>query len=141
MRELAKAGVAVGVMTAPLILGLTDHELPSLLEAAADAGAATAGYVPLRLPHQLGSLFDDWLKTNYPDRREKVLNQIKNMRGGALNDPRFGSRMRGEGIYAEALEKLFALTCRRLGLNKGGRGAMETANFRRPILDGQLRLI
>ena len=142
MRELAKAGVPVGVMTAPLILGLTDHELPKLLEAAADAGATTAGYVPLRLPHQLGSLFDDWLKQNYPDRREKVLNQIKSMRGGALNDPRFGSRMRGTGIYAEHLEKLFDLTCRRLGLNKGSRGGgMDTKNFRKPILDGQLRLI
>jgi len=141
MRELAKAGVPVGVMTAPLILGLTDHELPKLLEAASDAGATTAGYVPLRLPHQLGSLFDDWLAQNYPDRREKVLNQIKSMRGGALNDPRFGSRMRGIGVYAEHLEKLFDLTCRRLGLNKGSRGeAMETANFRRPIGD-QLRLL
>lgn len=142
MRELAKAGIPVGVMTAPLILGLTDHELPNLLEAASEAGATVAGYVPLRLPHQLGSLFDDWLKNHYPDRRDKVLNQIKSMRGGALNDPRFGSRMRGEGVYAEHLEKLFTLTCRRLGLNKGGRhGEMETSNFRRPILDGQLRLI
>ncbi|MDD5302201.1 MAG: PA0069 family radical SAM protein [Elusimicrobia bacterium] len=140
MRELSKAGVRVGVMTAPMILGLNDHEMPGLLEAAAEAGASTAGYVPLRLPHQLGALFDDWLATNYPDRREKVLNQIKSTRGGELNDPRFGTRMRGEGIFAEHLARLFALTCRRLGLNQGGRMELERGNFRRPLGD-QLRLL
>lgn len=140
MRTLAKAGVPVGVMTAPLILGLNDHELPALLEAACDAGADSAGYVPLRLPHQLGTLFDDWLKNNYPDRRDKVLNQIKSLRGGQLNDPRFSSRMRGEGIFAEHLAKLFQLTCRKLGLNRR-RYARETAHFRPPMTGGQLRLI
>lgn len=140
MRELARAGVSVGVMAAPMILGLNDHEMPKLLEAAADAGATTAGYVPLRLPHQLGTLFDDWLAINYPAKREKVLNQIKSMRGGALNDPRFGSRMRGEGVFAEHLAKLFALTCGRLGLNRGSRAPLERGNFRRPLGD-QLRLL
>ena len=140
MRELAKAGVQVEVMAAPMILGLNDHEMPGILEAAADAGATTAGYVPLRLPHQLGTLFDDWLAQNYPDRREKVLNQIRSMRGGTLNDPRFGSRMRGEGIFAEHLSKLFALTCARLGLNRRSQPPLERGNFRRPLGD-QLRLI
>jgi len=139
MRTLALGGVPVGVMTAPMILGLNDHEMPKILEAAADAGADVAGYVPLRLPHQLGPLFDDWLKNNYPDRRDKVLNQIKAMRGGQLNDPRFGSRMRGEGVFAEHLAKLFELTCKRLGLNTKRR-PMEIGNFRRPLGD-QLRLI
>jgi DNA repair photolyase len=114
--------------------------MPALLEAAADAGATTAGYVPLRLPHQLGSLFDDWLINNFPAKREKVLSQIKSIRGGGLNDPRFGTRMRGEGIFAEHLAKLFALTCRRLGLNRGRQEPLETGNFRRPLGD-QLRLI
>ncbi|MBI2385395.1 MAG: PA0069 family radical SAM protein [Elusimicrobia bacterium] len=140
MRELTKAGVQVGVMAAPMILGLNDHELPALLEAAADAGASMAGYVPLRLPHHLGTLFDDWLAQNYPDRRAKVLNQIRSLRGGELNDPRFGTRMRGEGIFAEHLSKLFALTCRRLGLNRKSQPPMERGNFRRPLGD-QLRLI
>jgi DNA repair photolyase len=140
MRALAEAGIQVGVMTAPMILGLNDHEMPKLLEAAAEAGATTAGYVPLRLPHQLGPLFDDWLKNNYPDRREKVLNQIKSMRGGALNDPRFGSRMRGEGIFAEHLHQLFVLTCRRLGLNRRTQTPLERGNFRKPLGD-QLRLL
>jgi DNA repair photolyase len=131
MRALADAGVPVGVMTAPMILGLNDHELPSLLEAAAEAGADSAGYVPLRLPHQLGGLFEDWLERHAPLRKEKVLSQIRALRGGRLNDPRFSSRM---------LSKLFSLTCRRLGLNRR-RYPRETSHFRRPMTGGQLRLL
>jgi len=139
---LAKASIHVGVMTAPLILGLNDHEVPSLLEAAAGAGAVSAGYVPLRLPHQLGPLFEDWLARHYPDRKEKVLNQIRALRGGALNDPRFGSRMRGSGIFADHLAQLFALTCRRVGLNRDRFAhAMSGEHFRRPLASGQLRLL
>ena len=142
IRVLAKAGVHVGVMTAPLILGLNDHELPALLEAASEAGAASAGYVPLRLPHQLGPLFEDWLGRHYPDRKEKVLNQIRAVRGGALNDPRFGSRMRGTGIFAEHLAQLFQLTCRKLGLNRDRFGnGMSGEHFRRPLAGGQMRLL
>lgn len=140
MRELAKAGVKVGVMAAPMILGLTDHELPVILEAAAGAGATTAGYVPLRLPHQLGTLFDDWLKQNYPDRRDKVLNQIRSIRGGELNDSRFGARMRGEGVFAVHLAKLFSLTCRRVGLNQRPEETHDRSGFRPPLGD-QLRLL
>jgi DNA repair photolyase len=141
MRALAKAGVHVGVMTAPLILGLNDHELPKLLEAAADAGAVSAGYVPLRLPYQLAPLFEDWLGRHYPDRKEKVLNQIRAVRGGALNDPRFGSRMRGTGIFAEHLAQLFRLSCRKLGLNRERFAyGMSAELFRRP-LGAQLRLL
>ena len=141
IRVLARAGVHVGVMAAPMIMGLNDHELPGLLEAAADAGASSAGYVPLRLPHQLGAVFTDWLERNYPDRKEKVLNQIRSMRGGVLNDSRFGSRMRGEGIFAEHLAKLFALTCRKVGLNRERYGAGAGGeHFRRPLGD-QLRLL
>jgi DNA repair photolyase len=136
---LAKAGVPVGVMTAPMILGLNDHEMPKLLEAAAEAGATGAGYVALRLPHQLGPLFEDWLARNYPDRKEKVLNQIRSARGGKLNDARFGARMRGEGVFAEHLAALFRLTCRRLGLNRE-RAPRTTEHFRRPLLGDQLRL-
>jgi DNA repair photolyase len=139
MRALSAAGVPVGVMTAPMILGLNDHELPKLLEAAADAGAASAAYVALRLPHQLGPLCEDWLSRHYPDRKDKVLNQIRSARGGRLNDPRFGARMRGEGIFAEHLAQLFKLTCRRLGLNHE-RVPRSTEHFRRPLGD-QLRLL
>ncbi|MDX6770766.1 MAG: PA0069 family radical SAM protein [Elusimicrobiota bacterium] len=141
LRVLAKAGVTVGVMTAPLILGLNDHELPALLEAAADAGAVTAGFVPLRLPHQLGPLFEDWLERHYPDRKAKVLSQIAAIRGGRLNDPRFGTRMRGEGVFADHLAALFKLTCRRLGLDAAKLESMEASSFRRPLNGGQLRLL
>ena len=141
MRTLAKAGVPVGVMTAPMILGLNDHEMPKLLEAAADAGATSAGYVPLRLPHQLGGLFKAWLAEHYPDRAAKVMNQIAAIRGGGTNDPRFGTRMTGEGIFAVHLAKLFSLTCKRLGLNRARLATMDATAFRRPLRNGQMRLL
>ncbi len=139
VRALARAGVPVGVMTAPVILGLNDHEMPALLKAAADAGATCAGYTALRLPHGLGPIFEDWLTRHYPDRRDKVLSQIRSTRGGRLNDPRFGTRMRGEGTFAEHLADLFRLTCARLGLDRRV-PPLETRHFRRPLGD-QLRLL
>src|SRR6185369_595087 len=99
-----------------MIPGLNDHEMPKILQAAADAGAQWAGCVPVRLPFAIKDLFETWLGHHFPERKEKVLNQIRAMRGGRLNDPRFGSRMKGEGVFAEQLESLFALSCRRSGL-------------------------
>src|SRR5439155_5868655 len=101
IEELRKAGVPVGVMVAPVIPGLTDHEAPAILRAAADAGAMAAYYVVLRLPLGVKDLFADWLDRHFPGRGEKVLGRIRGARGGRLNDPRFGSRMRGEGPWAE----------------------------------------
>ncbi len=118
IEKLAAAGVPVGVMVAPVIPGLTDHEIPAILKAAAKAGATRAGFLPLRLPHGVGALFEDWLETHFPDRKSKVLGRIRQVRGGRLNDPRFGSRMRGEGEYVEQLRALFRTTCGRLGLNR-----------------------
>lgn len=128
---LAAAGVPVGVLVAPVVPGLTEHELPRILKAAAEAGARTAGFVPLRLPYGLGSLFDAWLERHFPDRREKVLNRVREMRGGKLNDSGFGTRMRGEGEQVEQIRALFHVTCRKLGLN-GERAALSTTAFRRP---------
>ena len=91
----AAAGIPVGVMVAPVIPGLNDHELPGLLAAAAAFGASFAAYVPVRLPGAVRPIFEDWLERHFPDRREKVLNRIRSMRGGRLNDPEIGSRMRG----------------------------------------------
>src|ERR1051326_7278552 len=96
IKTLYEARVPVGVLLAPIIPGLNDHEIPSLLDAAMNAGAQYAAYVPLRLPFGVGKLFEDWLTCYFPDRKEKVLNQIRSLRGGRLNDPNFGSRMRGE---------------------------------------------
>ncbi len=116
IRALRKAGVPVGVLVAPLIPGMTDHEVPSILAAAAEAGAQNAAYVPLRLPHGVAHLFEQWLEQHFPERKERVLNRIRDMRGGQLNDPKFGSRMRGEGVQAEQMSRLFAVACRRAGL-------------------------
>jgi DNA repair photolyase len=131
IEALSQAGVQTGVLVAPVIPGLTDHELPSIIAAAAAAGAKSAGYVTLRLPHGVGPLFEQWLSRHFPDRKEKVLHRIRAMRGGKLNDPNFGTRMRGEGIFAEQIEALFALACRKAGID--GRGpALSTAAFRVP---------
>jgi DNA repair photolyase len=131
VEELARAGVPVGVFVAPVIPGLTDHELPAILQAVAEAGARHAGFVLLRLPHGVAGLFDDWLRRHYADRREKVLGRLREMRGGALNDPRFGWRMRGWGPLAEQVRALFALGCRRAGLARDF-PALSAASFRRP---------
>ncbi len=129
--ELARAGVPVGTLVAPVIPGLTDHELPALVEAAAAAGARYAGYVLLRLPHGVGALFEAWLDRHFPDKKERVLNRVRSLRGGRLNDARFGHRMRGEGQAAEVIRQLFKLACRRAGIE--GRGPeLSAAAFRRP---------
>jgi len=125
INELVAAGVPVTVLLAPVIPALNDHEMEALLDAAAGAGASNAAFMPLRLPHDLGALFEQWLREHYPQRADRVLNLLRDLRGGRLNDPRFGHRMRGEGAYAAMLSARFAAACRRLGLN-GGRG---------PVLD------
>ncbi len=114
---LAKAGVPVGVMIAPVVPGLTDHEMPQILKAAADAGAVFAGYVPLRLPFGVKDLFADWLARHFPDRRDKVLNRVRDLRGGKLNDSNFNTRMKGFGVWADQFETMFKLARRKAGLD------------------------
>ena len=132
MEALSRAGVPVGVMTAPIIPALNDHEIPKLINAAVSAGAQFAGYVALRLPHGLGPLFEDWLARHYPDRKEKVLNRLKAIRGGRINDPNFGTRMRGEGVFADQIESMFDAACRRAGI-AGRRPELSAAAFRVPF--------
>jgi DNA repair photolyase len=129
IRELATAGVPVGAMLAPVIPALTDHELERLLEAAAEAGARRAGWLLLRLPHEVAPLFESWLREHHPQRAERVLNLIRDMRGGRLNDPRYGERMRGQGPYAKLLSARFAAACRRLGLNAGDEPELDATRF------------
>jgi DNA repair photolyase len=131
--ELANAGIPVGVMVAPVIPALTDHEMPAILKAAREAGAQSAGFVPLRLPHAVKDLFADWLSRHFPDRREKVLNRIKDLRGGKLYDATWGDRMRGQGQWADYIKATFALHTARLGLNEK-RYTTTSAHFRRPPL-------
>ncbi len=134
--RLTAAGVPAGVMVAPVIPGLNDHEIPAILEGAARAGACFAGYVMLRLPFAVKSLFEEWLTRHFPERRTRVLGRIADMRGGRLNDPRFGSRMRGEGPLAALVEELFTTARDRAGIPRHA-PPLRTDRFRRR---GQLGL-
>jgi DNA repair photolyase len=137
VRELNAAGVPTGVMVAPVIPAITDHEMEAILEAAAEAGAHWAGYVLLRLPFEIKDLFRDWLAEHFPDRAAHVMSLINDMRGGRDNDPRFGSRMRGTGPVAELLRSRFRLACKRLNLNSGSRESPQhTHLFRPPLVEG-----
>lgn len=128
IRELAEAGIRVGVMVAPIIPGLTDHEAPAILKVAHEAGARHAGYVMLRLPFAVRELFLAWLEQHYPHRKERVLGRLREVRDGNLNDPRFGSRMRGEGPWADLFSKMFKLHKRRLGFSED-RAGLSTEHF------------
>ncbi|HQR48211.1 MAG TPA: radical SAM protein, partial [Steroidobacteraceae bacterium] len=130
IRELADADVPVGMLLAPMIPALNDHELERLLEAGRDAGASRAGFILLRLPRELATLFEEWLREHFAARADRVLNLLRDLRGGRLNDPRFGHRMRGEGPYADLLSARFDVACRRLGLVTGRRHDLDTAAFR-----------
>jgi DNA repair photolyase len=137
VRELNAAGVPTGVMVAPVIPAITDHEMEAILEAAAEAGARWAGYVLVRLPYEIKDLFRDWLTEHFPDRAAHVMSLIQDMRGGRDNDPRFGTRMRGTGPIAELLRGRFKLACKRLDLNSGSREMPEnTRLFRAPVVEG-----
>jgi DNA repair photolyase len=118
IRALAAAGIPVGVMTAPVIPMVNDSGLEAALESARAAGATEAGYVVLRLAHELKDIFRDWLERHMPLRAAHVMSVVQQMRGGRDNDPRFGARMKGEGIFAELLAQRFAKACTRLGLNE-----------------------
>ncbi len=130
--KLAAAGIPTGVMFAPVVPAINDHELEGVLDAAAAAGAKTAGYVLLRLPAEVKDLFYEWLETHYPDRSRRVRSRIHELRGGRDNDPRFGHRMRGQGPWAELLHRRFEASCRRNGLEKGRAAPLTTELFRPP---------
>ncbi len=120
IERLAAAGIPVRVMASPMIPALTDHELDAILAAARDAGATSASMIALRLPLEVAPLFRDWLAEHFPDRAARVMKQVRDMHGGRDYDPAFGTRMRGQGIYADLLRRRFDLACTRLGLARGG---------------------
>jgi DNA repair photolyase len=136
IRHLAGAGVPTGVLTAPMIPALNDHEMEAILAEAAAAGAATAGYVLLRLPHEIKDLFAEWLETHYPDRKDRVLRLVRETRAGGLNDPAWGTRLTGTGTVAQLLARRFELACRKHGLN-GQRWDLDTGQFRPPAKDAR----
>jgi len=129
IRQLRATGIPAGVMVAPIIPGLTDHEVPKILEACAEAGAQFAGYTIVRLPWAVAPLFEHWLDEHFPDRKEKVLGRIRHLRGNRLNNSQWHRRMTGEGIFAEQIASLFEVGCRRAGIGK--RPKLSTTAFRR----------
>lgn len=137
MRQLAEAGVPVGVNAAPIIPGLTDEELPEIIRRSAELGAKSAAYILVRLPYAVKDLFVEWVNREFPLRASKILNRIRDLRGGKLSDPRFHTRMSGEGEFADAICALFQAACRKYGLNENGESQLSTKHFRRP---GQLSM-
>jgi DNA repair photolyase len=136
IRALADSGVHVGVMTAPMIPALNDHEMEALLEAARGHGAVSAGYTVLRLPHEIKDLFREWLEAHAPLKAKHVLSRIVQLRGGRLNDPNFGTRMSGgDGIDAQLIRRRFKLACARLGLNRND-WSLDLSRFRVPPKPG-----
>lgn len=146
MRRLSEAGIPVGVMVAPVIPWINDAELEAVLEAAREAGARSAGYVLLRLPYEVAPLFRDWLEAHYPQRAGHVMSTINQLRGGKDYDSRFGTRMRGEGVYADLLANRFKLASKRLGFNASRQQwpALDCSRFtaplppKKPSLQGEL---
>jgi DNA repair photolyase len=131
IERLSLDGIPAGVLVAPVIPGLNDHEIPAILSAARRAGAQSAGYSLLRLPYGVKDIFSEWLTQHFPESRERVLGRIRDVRRGALNDSRFGKRMRGEGAQAESISRLFEVCAAREGLNRDS-FRLSTAAFRNP---------
>lgn len=131
IREMAEAGISVGVNVAPIIPGLTDHEMPHIMEEAKKAGASRAGFTVVRLPYSVKDLFREWLGNHYPNKKNKILNRILSMRGGKLYNAEFGSRMRGEGEFAELIQLMFERYRREFKFNDRWDG-LTTEHFQRP---------
>jgi DNA repair photolyase len=129
--ELSDAGIPAGVLVAPVVPGLTEHELPAIIDAAARAGAVAAGYIMLRLPHGVKDLFAGWLREHYPEREKKALNRIREIRGGKLYDSDFATRGRGRGEFADQIAAMFDMAVRRAGINRTPPPVSAEA-FRRP---------
>ena len=135
LKTLAKGGVPTMVLAAPMIPSLNDHELEGILKAAADAGVVDAGYILVRLPHEISPLFQDWLARHYPERAERVMSLIRSMRGGKDYEAVFGKRLYGEGPYAELMARRFRLAVQRFGFNKD-RSCLATDIFEAPVPKG-----
>lgn len=135
VRNLTAAGVPVGVLVAPVIPFINDDAMEHILQESKAAGAHYASYTVIRLPWEVKTLFEDWLNAHYPDRAQRVLHRIEDLRNGRRNDPNFGSRMRGTGIWADLLRQRFAVATRKLGLNRH-RLALDTGRFQPPQAAG-----
>lgn len=136
LTQLADAGVPTGVMVAPVIPAINDHEVEDILKAARDAGVISAAFIFMRLPHEIKDLFAEWLEENFPDRKNRVLNHLRAIKGGRLNNPQFFDRFKGQGAYAEMVRERFLGTCRRLGLNQE-RNGLDCTRFQPPVRKGE----
>lgn len=132
IRQLSEAGIPTGIILGPVIPFINDHEIESILEAAAEAGATRASWIMLRLPHELDELFQDWLQRHFPQRAEHVMNRMRDLRGGKSYDATFGRRMTGTGPYSDLIRQRFTKKARRLGLNLHEEEPLRTDLFRRP---------
>ncbi len=141
LEALAKAGIPAHVSIAPLIPSITDEYIEAILEAAAERGVRSASWIFLRLPHEVAPLFREWLEAHFPDRAAKVVVIVRDVRGGRDNDPRFTSRMRPEGVWADLFRRRFRLACKRYGLSMDRELQLDCSQFRRPDLTGQLSLL
>ncbi|CAE6828782.1 hypothetical protein R69658_06195 [Paraburkholderia aspalathi] len=131
IRTLSEAGIPVGVSIAPVIPFVTEPDMERVLEACAEAGASHASYIVLRLPWEVAPLFKDWLAAHFPDRADRVMSRVRDMRGGKDYDSNFATRMKGEGLWADLLKQRFHNAVRRLGLNRRDRGILDMSHFRR----------
>jgi DNA repair photolyase len=131
IRTLSEAGIPVGVSIAPVIPFVTEPDMERVLEACAEAGATSASYIVLRLPWEVAPLFKDWLTAHFPDRADRVMSRVRDMRGGKDYDASFATRMKGEGLWADLLKQRFHKAVRRLGLNRRDHGILDMSHFRR----------
>jgi DNA repair photolyase len=142
--RLVEAGVPVHCSVSPIIPAITDEFIECIIERAAALGVKCAGWIPLRLPHEVAPLFREWLAVHYPDRAGKVMSIVREMRGGRDNDPNFHSRMKPQGVWADLIRARFRLACRRAGIGQGKdapRFELDCSRFRPPEVGGQMRLL
>jgi DNA repair photolyase len=138
--KLAEAGVPVHCSVSPIIPAITDEFMEEIVQRAAALGVRSAGWIPLRLPHEVAPLFREWLEVHYPDRAGKVMSIVRSIRGGKDNDADFFSRMKPSGVWADLFRARFALACKRAGIGKV-RFELDTRRFRKPEMNGQMRLL
>ena len=131
IEKLAENGIPVMVLIAPVIPGLNDHEIPKIIKKSVEAGATQAGYVMLRLPYGVKSLFSKWLEIHYPDRVNKIMHRIESVRDGKLNSSDYFERMKGKGVFSEQIKEIFNISCKKYGLNKKST-VLEVKHFKRP---------
>lgn len=138
IRELNTAGIPVGTLVSPIIPGLTDHEIERILEAASRAGARTATWMLLRLPHEVAPMFEAWLQAHYPERAAKVMSLIRQCRSGQNYDAQFGKRFRGEGVFADLIAQRFNRASRQWNMQPRTEQGLNTHDFRPPRAQGDL---